>query len=60
MSKNVNRLIYTSADDCKASLLYVTSMKILNASLKKANELGYKTKAKHIENRIKQLKKGKG
>jgi hypothetical protein len=56
MSNRVNRLIHTSADDCRASMPYEKSMKVLNAALKKANELGYKTKAKHIAKRISELR----
>lgn len=51
----VNSLLNTSADDCKISLMYVTDVPLLLKALATAQEQGQKTKAQHIDRRIKQL-----
>lgn len=53
----VNGLVHTSTDDCKISLQYVNDASLLNEALLLATGLGYKTKAKHISSRIKQIEK---
>ena len=62
MSDRVKRLVYTSVDDCKTSLPFEESRKVLNEALKTARKLGKKTMARNIEARIRQLNRrgGKG
>lgn len=52
----VNGLVNTSADDCKISLLYVTDLELLREALAECHRTGgNKTKAGHIQRRIRQL-----
>lgn len=51
-------LIYTSADDAKASLTHENDLEFLHAILKKASDLeGKKTLCKHIKTRIRQIER---
>ncbi len=60
MSDRVNRLVNTSVEDCRTSLPFETSRKVLNQALKLARKRGKKTMAHNIEARIRQLNRGKG
>lgn len=62
MSDRVKRLVHTSVEDCKISLPFENSRKVLNEALKSAKKLGKKTMARNIEARIRQLnsESGKG
>lgn len=55
MAHTVKGLLNTSADDCKASLNFITDVALLRQALATAQEQGQKTKAAHIARRIKQL-----
>ena len=59
MSDRVNRLVCTSVEDCKASLPFENSRKVLNQALKIARKRGKKTMVRHIEARIRQLNRRK-
>lgn len=56
-ARQVNKLVVTSADDCKTSLLYVSDMAVLHEALERCTVSGEKTKAKHISARINMLEK---
>lgn len=62
VSDRVNRLVCTSVEDCKSSLPFESSRKVLNQALKAARRLKKKTMARNIEARIRQLSRegGKG
>ncbi len=62
MSNRVNRLVCTSVEDCKTSLPFENSRKVLNHALKEARKLKKKTMMRNIEARIRQLNRegGKG
>lgn len=58
MGYTVEGLISTSVDDCKTTLGFITDVTLLRRLYVRSLELGYKTKAKLAQTRIKQLKKG--
>ncbi len=60
MSDRVNRLVNTSVEDCKSSLPFENSRKVLNQALKLARRRGKKTMARNIEARIRQLNRDGG
>jgi len=55
MSDRVKRLVCTSVEDCKTSLPFENSRKVLNQALKLSQKSGKKTMARNIEARIRQL-----
>lgn len=57
MFDQVKKLVHTSADDCKISLRFANDLGVLSEAKTECERLGYKTKAKHISNRIRQIEK---
>ena len=51
-------LVYTSVDDLKSSLAFVTSAEVLNQARKHCFESGERSKLLLIERRIRALKRG--
>ncbi len=60
MSARVDRLVCTSVEDCKTSLPFEKSRKVLKQALEKARKLNKKTMARNIEARIRQLNRESG
>jgi hypothetical protein len=55
----IARLIYSSCDDLKSSLAFVTESALLEEAAAMCESLGYKTKLTMIRRRIAQLRKGR-
>ncbi len=57
MTNQVKKLVHTSADDCKISLHFVTDATVIREAMEECRALGYISKVKHLEQRLKQLEK---
>src|ERR1700733_9098344 len=57
--QRVTRLVYTSVDDCRSSLSHQSDKAVLEAALELSEELGFKSKAKLIKTRLRQVQRKK-